>query len=397
MMFSDIKAGTVRTPELAELVRRTQNLTRGSYDLYDKNYKTLSVLLKKILKIAKQENEWYVYFYALKDLMYMDKRSAHYNYKEIVKYAEVYYKDSELYMDRELPNYPGTNMATLNVWICGDIFDTYSDCHQIDDTKMEAFMRKYEETTRKYGNEYDYYIAEMNMGILYQDADRAKKAAQNFLKYEKDITSCYVCWHRAYLKHFLLCGQDRQAEELMLDLIHKNIPKQHLWCYKYCANAEPAEMYWTVLWSCVHSGKKASFDYFFEKYWSGLPHENRRNSDSGSFSRLLCAVANDFEGYEDDLRQTLEDIDDEEQDTAVGNMWAYLEWWCYYALLDRSGIHELPIAIPALETGENGLVSTLAVSTYMEKKADTFGRQFAQARAAFDYEFAKNAYRKCFL
>ena len=111
----------------------------------------------------------------------------------------------------------------------------------------------------------------------------------------------------------------------------------------------------------------------------------------------MCAVANDFEGYEDDLRYAVECINEEEQSTTYGNLCTYLKLWCYFILLDRSGIHEIPIAIPALETEENGMVSTLAVSTYMEEKADTFGRQFSQARAAFDYDFVKSSYRKCFL
>lgn len=395
MMFQDIKAGMLRTSELATLVRRAQNLTRGSYNLYDKNSKTLSALLKKILKISKQENEWYTYFFALYYLMYLNMR-AH-NYKEIVKYAEVYYKDSLLYMDKELPNYPGTYMAALNVWICDKIFEAYYHYHQIDDAKMDAFMCKYEDTTRKYGKMYDYYISKMLLGILYHNVDETKKSARKFLECEREITSCYVCAHRAYLRHFLLLDQDRQAESLMLDLIHKNIPKRHLWCYQRCEEAEPASMYAIVLNACVWNGKKNTFDYFFEKYWSGLPHESRRNSDSRCFERLLCVFANDFEGFEDDLRQTLEDIDKEEQRTTVDNMWVYLNWWCYYVLLDKSGVHSISVVLPELEADENGKVSTLAVSTYMEKKADMFGRQFAQARAAFDYEFVKNAYQKCFL
>lgn len=385
------------TPELADLLRSVQNLTRGSYDEYDKNYKTLSTMLKRIIKISKQENEWSIYFHAIVNLMYLDERSSNYNYKEIIKYAEVYYKDSALYMDKMLPNYSRTTMGFTNVWICKYIFNVYFQCCEIDDAKMDAFMRKYEDVAYKYGERHHYYNAEMEMGILYHDKERAKEAARKFKKHEREITGCYVCEHRLYLAHFFLLGNAGQAETLMLDLIHKNIPKQYLSTYQYCESAEPARMYERVLRECVWNGKKDLFDYFFKKYWSELPHENRHNSDSFSFKRLLCAFEDDFEEYEDDLQYTLECIDDEKKETTLGNMRVYLDWWCYYILLDKSGVHSVSIALPELEADENGQVSALAVSTYMEKKADTFGIQFAKARAAFDYEFVKNAYRKCFL
>lgn len=78
-------------------------------------------------------------------------------------------------------------------------------------------------------------------------------------------------------------------------------------------------------------------------------------------------------------------------------MGAYLQWWCYYALLDKSGIHTVSIALSELETDKNGQTATLAVSAYMEAKADRFGSLFAQARKAFDYDFVKTSYQNCFL
>ncbi len=209
MMFNGCNPDTF-TPELAELLRSVQNLTRGSWDLYDKNYKTLSVLLKRIMKISKQENEWSTYFHAIAHLMYLDERSDNYNYKEIIKYAEVYYKDSALYMDKMLPNYPKTTMAYTNVWICKHIFNVYLQCCEIDDAKMDAFMRKYEDVTHKYGERYMYYNAEMEMGIVYHDRERAKEAARKFKNYEREIRGCYVCQHLPYLQQFVLLGQGRQ-------------------------------------------------------------------------------------------------------------------------------------------------------------------------------------------
>lgn len=398
MTFSNVKRNQlpqIHSDEIRDLVVRSQELTRGSWDLYDQNYKVLSSIFKKLLKLTKQEKEWYLYFCALYELLYLDNRDN--NYAEIVKYAEIYYKDSAQYMDKELPNYPSTDMAYLNVWIYGQIFDAYSDYYQIDDAKMDAFMKKYEEAALKYGKTYCYYEDEMTLSMLYQDADRAKRAARNFLVYEKQMESCYVCGHIPYLLHFLQVGQVQKAEELMLDFIHKNIPKKHLWCYKYCERAEPDSMYVSVMSTCVQCGKKEAFLYFYEKYWKALPIENQLDTEDSGFQRLMCAFGGHFDNLEKDIEQVVEDINEVNKDTTVNNMYAFLNWWCYFILLDQSGVHSVKVPIPELEMDEDGMADSLAVSNYMEKLADTYGGKFSHARTQFDYDFVKNSYQKCFL
>lgn len=394
MQFQSVKAETLKTAELTGLVKRAQRMTKGSYDLYDQNYESLTALLKRILKLSKEAKEWYLYFDAIYELLYLHKRDN--NYAEIVKLAEVYYKDSALYMDREIPNYPGMDMGLLNVYIYDNIFEAYYHYHQIDDAKMELFMKQYEEVVHKYGLHFFYYISEMELGSLYHDAERAKRAAGNFLKYEKNISSCYVCRHMAYLDHFLLNGQDAQAEEFMEKMVHKNIPKQHLWCYNYCQNADPASMYAHVLYQCIWYGRKDAFDYFYQKFWKVMPHEAQwtEGSDTCVIIRVLSAYSGDFAELEDDLREVTEDIEKEKKQTTVTTMEFALEWWMYFSLLDRSGIHEVKLSLPGLETKE-GMAAAMAVSEFMERRADEFGRKFAQSRVRFDYEFVKESFRKC--
>lgn len=395
MMYTSVKPVKIESDEIRELICRTQDLTQGGYDLYDQNYKVLISLLKRLLRLTKQEKEWHLYFYTLYELMYLYSRNN--NYAEIVKYAELYYKDSALYMDRELPNYPNTNMAYINIWTYSRIFEAYYTYYQIDDAKMETFMRRYEEAALKYGKTYEYYADEISLSILYLDRDRMERAVRNFLCYEKEMESCYVCGHLPYLRHFLLVGQEQRAEELMLDYIHKNIPQKHVWCYKYCQNAEPDSMYLDMMRLCVSSGNVEKFQYFYEKYWMKLPPETRLNDEAGSFQRLLAAYDGCFDKLDKDIEQATEDIREENDDTTVHNMNAFLEWWCYFILLDRSGVHKVSVKFPELETDAQGQVSTLAASNYMQAKADLHGNRFAQARPQFDYCFAKKSYRKCFL
>lgn len=398
MTFSSVKRvwlNQIHSDELRELVFRSQELTRAGWYLYEQNYKVLSPLLKRILKLTKQEKEWYLYFYALYDLLYLNGRDN--NYTEIVKYAEIYYKDSAQYMDKALPAYPGTDMPYLNVWIYGRIFEAYASYYQIDDAKMDAFMKKYEEAALKYGKTYCYYEDEMALSMLYQDADRAKRAARSFLVYEKEMRSCYVCGHKDYLRHFLLIGQVQKAEELMLDYIHKNIPKEHLWCYQYCENAEPDAMYRSVLAGCAQCGKREAFLYFYEKYWKTLPIETQLDTEGSAFQNLLCAFGGHFDKLGEALEQVVEDVSEANKDTTVNNMDAFLEWWCFFCLLDQSGVHSVKIELAGLETDDAGMADTQRVSGYMEEIADSYGGKFAQARRQFDYGFTKDSYRKCFL
>lgn len=394
MTYEGVKTSQIQPEEIRNLVARTQELTRGSYDLYDQNYKILSTLLKRLLGLTKQEKEWYLYFYTLYELLYLNMRDN--NFTEIVKYAELYYKDSALYMDRELPNYPDTNMAYVNVWTYNMIFQAYYQYYQIDDVRMEAFMKQYEEAALRYGKTYNYYSDEMQLAIMYMDVDRAERAARKFLLYEKEMRSCYICGHLQYLFHFLLIGQERQAEELMLDYIHKRIPKKHVWCYQYCQRAEPDSLYLDMMELCVRSGKQEMFRHYYETYWMELPHETRMDEDADSFQRLLAAYGGCFDQLDKDIGKAAEDIGEERKETTVNNMNAFLEWWCYFSLLDQSGVHEISVQFPGLETDGQGRAATRTVSEYMQAKADQYGEKFARARAQFDYGVTKESYRRCF-
>lgn len=395
MMFQKVKTRELKGTELAGLVRRAQDFTRGSYDLYDRNYDTLFKLCKRILQLSKQEGEWYVYFYAIYATLYLNKRQS--NYREVVRYAEIYYKDSALYMDRELPNYPDTDMPLLNIYIYALVFEAYYEYYQIDDPKMEVFMKQYGEAAQKYGRHYDYCDDELSLALLYWNFDKARAAAHRFLEYEREIVGCYVCAHLSYLEYLVFSGQTQQAEELMLDLIRKNIPQRHQWCYQYCEMAEPVEMYLIVLDACMDYGKTEEFRYFYGKYWRSLPRESKWQEDCCISQRLLCAYDGCFDGLEGDLRTAEKIIDDERTNTTVDIMKGAINWWCYFILLYKGGVHKVEIRLPGLDTDEEGKASSLEVSAYMEKKADEYGRKFAKARAGFHYEPLKESYRKCLL
>lgn len=399
MMLSGFGVGVeqLKNDNLARLVRSVQNMTRGSYQMYNQNYESLSSMLKKILQLSKQEKEWYLYFETIDDLLNLNSRV--HNYAEIVKYAEIYYKDYDAHMEAELPNYPNTLLGALNTWIYEKIFEAYYEYYQIDDAKMEIFLKRYEQVALQFGKEYTYYSGLIKLGMLYRDMERTQEAARKFLVYADDMarTYCYVCGHFPYLGQLLLTRQDQKAEELMLKMLHKNIPQKYQWCYRQYEMVQLDAMYVCMLCMSVRSGRIDAFHYFYKKYWSKLERKNQCAPDNGSFQRLMGVYGGYFDRIEEDLQQALDNIKDENKHTTIGNMYEFLQWWCYFCLVDRGGIHKISIALPELELDENGQVSTLEFSDYLQKKADIYGRKFAQVRAKFDYDHVKADYQEVFL
>lgn len=397
MMLGAVIADGLKNKELADLVRRGQELTNGGYELYDQNEAAIMKLLREILRLSKQEKEWYLYFDALYEIMYEAAvRSG--DFPTAIKYAEVYYKDCDLYMDKELPRYSQTNMAYLNTWIYEYIFEAYFRYYQINDAKMDAFMKKFEEAALKYGPTALYYKCEIRLGILYRDADMLEHGKKNFEKYERELVGCYVCEHRPLFGYYLCNDQIRLAEEFMETIIHRRIPKQRQWCYKYCESAETAALYRYLLQASLTLCRPDEFRYFYEKYWMQLPEKTRRNNMNDTEFQaaiFLGAIAGEFEYLEEDLQRVQRDISESVKYTTVECIEVSLAWWCYFALLDKSGVHEVTVGLPGLPQKENGKTDCPDVSAYFEKRADDYGMKFAQARAKYDYRLVKNTYREC--
>lgn len=421
-VLRNTKPEEIANTELAKAVRQLHKISDGGYELLDANHHAIVKLLKKALKLARQEKEWYVYFEGMQDILYQYSRSG--DYWEIVKYAEIFYRDCALYMEQALAKYPDTDISYLNTWIYYEIFAAYWCYHQIDDSKMDSFMKQYEENAVKYGKTFCYYECEMELATLYRDAEMAKHGALYFEKYESEMLSCYVCGHKQYLGYYLLLNNRNKAEELLLTFLHRRIPKEHLWCYTYCQEAENNSLYALVLEYCMKLGRAEDFRYFYKKYWAKQPDENWRAKEERwqrTLSMYLCAVAGHFEQMEEDLRQAEEDVKTADRRHTLDNAKDGLLWWCYFALLDRTGVHEVSVNLPGLEAcagetaaessdrsreeadsgkqevsrNETRLVSCLTLSRYYEKRADDYGMKFAAARKKYDYQAMKDSYWEC--
>ncbi len=391
-MFENIKINELGNSDLADAVSRARRLTSGSYSNYERNEESLSRLLPQIMKLSRQEKEWYLYFDALYNRIYLANRAG--DTRTIVKYAEIYYRDSALYMDREIPNYPGTDLAEHNTWIYLYIRDAYESYWEIDDARMDSFMRQYEEAALKYGQAYWYYRGEMQLALLYRDEALMEHGKRGFDKYEKEMRSCYICGHLECLAYYIMKDRLESAEGLLLDYRNQRIPRQHRWCYQYCQNAETQSLYASVLEYSLNLGKTETFRYFLEKYWMEQPRECQRGEKERWYCNLsiyLCAITGNFDALESDLAVAREDMEKMETYSTVSRIKTCLQWYCYFILLDKSGVHEVDLCLPKTEDR----ISALEAGRYMERIADENGEKFSRARAKYDYALVKAAYLEC--
>lgn len=128
-----------------------------------------------------------------------------------------------------------------------------------------------------------------------------------------------------------------------------------------------------------------------------LPREARWNRNFYTLERLLSAWEGNFDGLENDLEITRIDLNNEPAANTIENMCNFLAWWCYFTLLHQNGVQKVKLSIPQLDPENTGFVFTLALSKYMEQKADLHGKNFARARKKYNYDFEKMAYQSIFL
>lgn len=389
MMFPFVNTKMLTCEELVDLIMQVRLFTSGGYDMYDQNKDTIIRLLDKILVLSKKEKEWYVYFDSLYNMLYILKRGG--NHRKILKYAEIYYKDSTEYMDRELPNYSNTDMAETNTYCYSNIFNSYIGYYQIGDEKMEAFMKMYEETVHKYGGQVHYYRDEMSLAALYRDKERFRQAKNNFEKYE--VENCYVCMHLSYFPYYFLNHDMESAEEFLDTILKKRIPKKHQWCYERCQNTKAQTLYYSVLEDCLSIGNAEYFGYIYEKYWKKIakrqnPEDGRDSIETGIF---CCAIAGDFSEMEADLRKAEETIRNIGRASTNNAIHKYLKWQMYFELLEKSGVKQIELALP----DRGNKILTMDAAAYFEEKADEYGRLFESARKQYDYWLIKNTYREC--
>ena len=71
--YFDIETDGLKSEELAKLIRKVQALTQDGYETAKENYELLMNPLKKILRLSKQEEEWFLYFWTISEILVMNR------------------------------------------------------------------------------------------------------------------------------------------------------------------------------------------------------------------------------------------------------------------------------------------------------------------------------------
>lgn len=384
----------VQSKEIVRLIEKANKLTDGDgYKLYDDNAESLERILDKILTTAKKEKEWHIYFVTMYEMFYLLSRQD----KSIkaLKYAEIFYKDSELYMDTAVFNYPGTDIGYYSILSYSEIFTVYKKFPQITDEKMEAFMRQYRGIIEKYGEDKNYYQDKLTLALLYKDIEAAKQAKEEL--WQSDIRSCYLCAMKPVLGYYLLCEDYESLEHMMFEIRAREIPAKHRWCYTHCYLAEDRKLIREVLGYCLMFGRS--------EYFHKLLEENSNlfkiKKDDTAEEFYLYACLRDWTNWCDAVKEMESDVEEwhKGQKTALGYLYDCLCWYCYFTMLDKGGTHEVATElagkVKAAQEVESGKCSGLELAAYFEKEADKIGAEMEASRRKFDYKALKQSYEEC--
>lgn len=398
----------VQSREILRLMEKANKLTDGDgYKLYDDNAESLERILDKILTTAKQEKEWQCYFRTLYEMFYLLSRQD--KCIKMLKYAEVFYRDSALYMDIAVADYPDIDTGYYSILCYSQIFSVYKKFPQITDEKMEAFMKQYCQTVEKYGEDKNYYQDNLTLALLYKDITTAKQAKEKLE--QSDIRSCYLCAMKSVLGYYLLCEDYESLEHMIFEIRTRQIPAKHRWCYAHCYLAEDRELIREVLGYCLMFGRS--------EYFHKLLDENRnlfeiKPDDAETLEFYLYACLRDWTNLSVAVKEMEKDVENWQkgQQSTLGYMHDCLCWYCYFTMLDReerkeaatepdrSGTHKVATKLAEkvkteYEKLENKKCSCLDIAAYFEKEADKIGAQMEASRKKFDYGALKRSYKEC--
>ncbi len=427
-VFRNFKKQYLQSEEILRLVSKADNLTDGEYRLYDLNADSLERILDRILVMAKQEKEWYCYFYTLFEMLYLLFRGD--KCKKILKYAEIFYRDSELYMDTAVVNYPDTDIGEYSTWCYNMVFYCYRKFPQITDEKIEAFMERYKESIKKYGGDKVYYEDKIRLAMMYKDKEAAKQAKEGLEK--SDIRSCYLCAMKPVLGYYLLCEDYESLEHMIFEFRTRAIPARHRWCYQYCHMAEDEQLILEVLDYCLMLGRSEYFHKLLERERKLFSVKDENMSTDELY---IYGCLGDWSVLQKAVETAKDDIEDwkKGEQSAMGYMYDCLCWYCYFTKLDSCGTHEVVTElagkeVPEIEESEcavtrsetlqcempeeremlgtaepdkevpeagTGKCACLELAAYFEREADKIGAQMEASRKRYDYSALKQSYRDC--
>lgn len=402
-IFNKNDIANIESPEILDLIYQANRLTDADgYEIYDTNSESLIRILEKALMLAKQKQEWPAYFIVIYELFYMLQREN--EYIKLIKYAEIFYHDSELYMDRAAAVCRDLKLGDYCIWSYNMIYQAYQKYPQITDEKLDEFFEKYNAVCTKYGSKINYYSDLLKLALLYGDKEMAAENKKLFEQYE--IKSCYLCKMKTVIGYYLLCEDYESADHMIEQIRTRSIPKKHMWCYNHCYLAEEKELISAVLNYCLLFGRSTYFHKLLEANKDLFEFKKEEDCAMNDICYYICCQ--NWSLIDEDIKAAKDDILDwkKNKQSFLGYIYDCLSWHCYFTLLgkhikeDDTVIQDIEdvLADLAKEIGiedENAESLISSISEFFEKEADKLGAQMSASRKKFDYEALKQSWHEC--
>ena len=428
MILRSLKRNDVADDKLWEMIDRANKLTKGSYGSWDNHALVLVPLMKRILSLSKEREDWQVYFYDMAKLFWLIRRARINDIPLAFKLAEMFHQDREQHLGEETSQFA----RGWRVNLAAKILAFYLEYPQIDDRKIHHMLEIFLEYEEKYGSQWNYgdYEKIMRLAVLNKDKELARKAAKK-LKVLDFKSWCYVCYYVTPMMEYYMLEEDFESvQELVLQVYEKTVPKKYQWSFSDCQMAGETIVY-TALEDCLKYGNSQMFGKCFA-IWRSFYENPQEEEITDTFEVLFHSLAGDWSKIEERLRLAENDDKDRRlhKETPLDCLYWSLCWYCYFQMLEKQGVksvelelgEELPpdnkekgIRIRSRDKGmklagnncsgskedsfnsRKRLWSCAEASRYFEEQADFLGEQMGQARKNFGYEIVKKTFEESFI
>lgn len=186
MILVSLRRDHVVDDKLWEMVEQANHLTKGDYASWDNNAPTLLPLMERILVLAREQEDWRVYFYDMAKLFWYTRRSTVNNISLALKISEMFHFDYEQHVGENA----GTFAGEWRVDLAARILSFYCEYPQIDDSKIARMLDIFRDCETRYGSDWNYgnYTEIMTLALLNRDEDLAKESANKLKKQILPIT-----------------------------------------------------------------------------------------------------------------------------------------------------------------------------------------------------------------
>lgn len=391
-----LSGGRVEDERIRTLADRANELTEEGYQKWYDNSPVLIPLMERILVLARETENWDIYFYDMARLFWLAKGTPKEQRTLAFRIAERFHRDYRMHLGEDVSRFGAEWRCSL----AGTILEFYTNYPEIDDEKMDRMLEIYRDCAGRCETRWTCgtYGCMTDMARVNRDLRMAEEAMEKLKKtsFEQD---CYIC---RYVKPMILCSLLKDdadsAGELVQRLAAREIPLKYQWCFTSCQSADEKSMVNYLLACCLWLLKPDFFARFFAQ-WRNC-YSEPETGKLWTEEVLFHALAGDWTRQEERLELAQEDDQEmrEQSDVPLNLMDWNLCWYCYFHLLHRHGVEQVEIAIGERgEKIEKREWRTLDVAAYFEKQADSIGERMDRARKRFDYAGLKGCYRACFL